>query len=164
MWVWRPYEVSNNVTVSLASSGDGWTLTTKDRNLSITQPYSSTVGSVAFLTDPGDIPISGTVTATMSGTVQLTAADIAAGFKTFDVKIYDKDDESDDLLSTVSATVPAKNGMVGMWTSFSKSITFSNAGNTVVVGATGTTGEDTAEIFFEIPGGATSGVVSVKAL
>ena len=99
---------------------------------------------------------------TLSGSLPLTAADIAAGSKTVTLTIYDSDLIFNDPLQTVDVTVPAENGVAGMWTAFQVTADLLNIGHQVA-GTSGGSGEQTAEVFFKLPDGTSSNVISITA-
>lgn len=167
--IWHEFVTDNPISVSLASSADGWTVTTTDNGVPFIQPFS-TIGAFASIhtasgtTIPWSTPIPGSLSIVLSGSVTLTAADIASGTKTFSVTVYDDDylPNPDDPLVTVWVTVPTKDGKPGMTTSFRVTTLLLNISHQVA-GAMGSSGESTAEVFFVGPDGTYSNSISITA-
>lgn len=94
--------------------------------------------------------------------MELSAADVVAGSKTFSVTIYDDDYFGNDLLQTVAVTVSAANGVAGMYTSFKVTANLLNIGHEVA-GTAGISGEKIAQVFFETLDGTQSNIVNIEA-
>ncbi|MCI0358331.1 MAG: hypothetical protein L0211_07605 [Planctomycetaceae bacterium] len=132
--------------------------------MSFPQPHSAS-GSAAHLVKlegPDQIPLGGTIDLRLTGTVMLSTTDIATGFKTFTLTIYDDDPVFDDPLQSVTVTVPAANGKAGMYTPFYVVTTLSNV-NHVVVGPLGSSGQQNPWIYFVTPDGTYSADIQVFA-
>jgi hypothetical protein len=164
---WHQFVTDSPITVSLAAVADGWTVTTSNNGADFVQPYAAP-GPIAYTPLPQNSTIAwavsppGSLSITLIGAVQLTAADIAAGSKTFVITIYDDDTLANDPLQTVSLTVPTANGVAGMYTSFQGTATLLNIGHEVA-GTLGTCGDDWALVFFKTPDGTNSNEVWVHA-
>ena len=161
---WHEYVSNNDIRVTLQTKvADGYTVTTTDNvtttgsPASFVQPHYAP-GPAAHLVGlwphPEPIPLGGTVELRLTGTVKLTAADILAGNKTFQVEIYDDDPIFNVKLQSVAITVPAGNGVPDMYTPFYMVTTLSNV-NHEVVGTAGSSGESDPWIFLYIPDGDT---------
>jgi hypothetical protein len=157
---------ANPVDCTLGWSGQGFAVTTSDAGVSISQIYAGPPlfgGALTLTVTPNPIPVAGTATAQMVGTTLITPADILAGQKTLTLRVWDDDALFDDLLTTWTAVilVPPRSEP-GVTTTFVATTTLFNVGG-VVWGAS-TSGEGTAEVFFDILGApGTSNIVSVTA-
>jgi hypothetical protein len=146
---WHQFETDMVTTFSLAPFAQGWTVTTTHNGVPFAQPHNAPA-SVAHLTVPTNIPAGGSVVAVLTGTVLLSAADVAAGTKTFALGLYDSDAGTDPLLAGVSITVPTANGVGGMYTPFYNTTVLWNS-NQIVVGAFGSSDEREADVYFTTP-------------
>ena len=154
---WHPW-ATVPIVVSLATNANGWTVTTTDNAVPFVQPYSPGASYATLVLSAGNIiPFAGTgvtppgtLTVNLAGSVKLTAADIAAGTKSFTITMYDYDLFSfSDPLQTITVTVPTTNGVAGMFTSFRVAATLSNIDH-IVSGALGSSGERVAQVYFVI--------------
>jgi hypothetical protein len=154
--------VDNNVlTHVLSNSSNGYDVTTTDNGISFVQPHW--IFYAAARTEMAStIPLGGSAPLYVSGHVQISATDVLAGRKTFTLALYDDDVFYNDLLQSVFVTVPTAIGIAGMYTYFRATATLSNEDH-IVVGPAGSSGEQSAEVFYVLPDGTLSNTTTAIA-
>ena len=174
---WHEFVTDNPMSHTLSASGNGFVVTTSSGGVDFEQPHSAPALDAQLTAIPDGANPAQTYQAgpllylRLQGAVELTQADIDAGSKSFTITVYDNDPfpNLDELMDTIEITVPAANGVPGMFTPFIATTWAASdlwaPGDYRVYGpAMISTGEQEAEIYYVIEGGMSSNTVSVQAL